>query len=332
MHNHDEHCHPCPVMPMPQNFGEMNPSARRKPTKAIGIDLGGTKTALGIIARDGTVLESRKVMNREIPDFAHLLDHVVVTVGELCTRLDDAEPIDIGVATCELVSRDGDVCSATSIPWTRADLVDALGSFGRVTLEADVRASALAEAQIGAGASYATFVHVTVGTGISCCLVRNGVPEPGARGFAQLIGSTPVTIPSRDVGGASTTLTLEDVASGPAIARRYSARARDSAAVAEDVLMLADDGNELAATVVSDAAMMLGSFVALLINVLDPDAVVIGGGLGSASGRFWEMVVAATRSHIWTDQVRSLPIVRAYLGPDAALIGAGLVALTRDYG
>jgi glucokinase len=309
----------------------MNLQVRGQPTKAIGIDLGGTKTALGIIAREGTVLESRKVMNREIPDFAHLLDHVVETVRELCTRVDDAESVHIGVATCELVSKDGDICSATSIPWTRADLLNALGSFGRVTLEADVRASALAEAQIGAGAPYETFLHVTVGTGISCCLVRNGVPEPGARGFAQLIGSAPVTIPSHDDGGAPTTLTLEDVASGPALVRRYSARAPGTAEAAEDVLVLADDGNELAATVVTDAATMLGSFMGLLINVLDPEAVVVGGGLGSAGGRFWETVVAATRTHIWTDQVRTLPIVRAHLGPDAALIGAGLVALTRNY-
>jgi glucokinase len=296
--------------------------------KAIGIDVGGTKTALGIVTADGGLSGSRRIANREARDFSILLDEVAATAGELCASIGRSagEVVGIGVATCELVSRDGEVCSATSIPWTRADLVRALSPFGRVTLEADVRASAFAEARIGAGRPFASFVHVTVGTGISCCLVRDGTPDPGAHGFAGLIGSAPLAVPS-DGGGTVATVTLEDFAAGPALARRFNGRAATSVSVAEDVVALANDGNVVAAEVVDEAATMLGSFVALLVNVFDPEAVVIGGGLGSASGRYWETLVSSARAHIWSEHVRSLPIARAHLGGDAAVIGAGLVAL-----
>jgi glucokinase len=298
-------------------------------SKAIGVDIGGTKIAVGIVAADGRLLDLRRIVTREVRDFSLLLTQVAETVGQLHATMDGAdEVVDIGVAACELVNRDGEVCSATSIPWTRADLVDALSPFGRVTIEADVRASALAEGRFGAGLPFASFVHVTVGTGISCCLVRDSNPDPGAHGFAQLIGSAPLTFPLEEPG-SSATVVLEDVASGPALARRYRARAAKTVSAAEDVIALAQDGDAIAVAVVEEAGKMLGSFVALLVNVLDPEAVVMGGGLGSADGLFWETTVASTRAHIWSEHVRPLPITRAHLGANAALIGAGLVGLAR---
>ena len=108
---------------------------------AIGVDVGGTKITLGSVAANGYLAESHRIANRDARDFTLLLEQVVATVGVLCAsiRAPATKLIGIGVATCELVSIDGQVCSATSIPWTRADVVDALSAFGRVTLEADAR-------------------------------------------------------------------------------------------------------------------------------------------------------------------------------------------------
>ena len=250
-------------------------------TDAIGIDIGGTKIALGLVSAEGRLSEAGRIENREARDFGELLDRIVETVRALSDSPALADgAAGIGVSTCELVGRDGEIWSATEIPWTRADLVGALEPFGRVVLEADVRASALAEARLGAGAPFSSFVHVTVGTGISSCLVRDGVPDPGAHGFAQLIGSAPLTVPARG-GGLEPPVALEDIAGGPALVRHYAERTTATVHSAEEVLARVAAGDAVAAAVVDEAATMLGSLVALLVNVLDPEAVVIGGGLGS---------------------------------------------------
>jgi glucokinase len=165
---------------------------------AIGIDVGGTKTALGIVTTDGALASPRRLENREVPDARALLAAVAAEARALAEQIESATRLaGIGVGICELVDRDGEIRSSASIPWTRADVVDTLGPLGAVTLEPDVRAAALAEARLGAGRPFASFVYVTVGTGISHCLVDGGVPYLGSHGIAQLVGSSSVTIPCR---------------------------------------------------------------------------------------------------------------------------------------
>jgi glucokinase len=69
--------------------------------------------------------------------------------------------------------------------------------------------------------------------------------------------------------------------------------------------------------------------VGFLVNVLDPEAVVVGGGLGLAGGIYWSAFERATREHIWSDTARDLPILPAALGPDSGLIGAAAAAWKR---
>jgi glucokinase len=293
--------------------------------RAIAVDIGGSKTALGVVGADGSVSRFHKISNSDDRDYTELLESVSRQVGKL--RADAEAELNIGVAICELVSTEGEICSANSIPWTRADVLNALSPHGRVVLDADVRASGLAEAMLGAGRPFNSFVHLTIGTGISCCLVRNGVPDPGAHGFAGLIGSTPlIPNPGSD---ATTNLTLEDIAAGPALLRTHAERTQEPLLAAEGVIALARSGDGTATAVIKDAATTLGAFVALLVNVFDPEAVVVGGGLGSADGLYWDTAVSEARALIWPEPTRSLPILHALLGPNAALIGAGLAALTR---
>lgn len=85
-------------------------------------------------------------------------------------------------------------------------------------------------------------------------------------------------------------------------------------------------GDADAAQVVRSGGEALGAAVGLLANVLDPEAVVVGGGLGLSEGLFWDSLVASMRRHIWFEAHRALPIVRAATGPDAGLIGAAAAA------
>jgi glucokinase len=84
--------------------------------------------------------------------------------------------------------------------------------------------------------------------------------------------------------------------------------------------------------VVGSAGAALGVSIGWLVNVLDPEAVIVGGGLGSAGGLYWDSMVASTRAHIWADTSRDLPIVPAALGPDAGMIGAAAAIARRRRG
>jgi glucokinase len=115
---------------------------------------------------------------------------------------------------------------------------------------------------------------------------------------------------------------VEELASGPGLARAYAAATGAPVGSAERVLAEAASGDAAACVIVEDAARLLGASVGLLINMLDPEAVVIGGGLGTADGPYWPALIAAARTHIFAEDCREIPILRAALGPDAGIVGA----------
>lgn len=90
----------------------------------------------------------------------------------------------------------------------------------------------------------------------------------------------------------------------------------------EDVTAAAAQGDEAAVRVVRSAGEALGNSVGFLVNVMDPEAIVVGGGLGSAGGLYWDSFVTSTRAHIWAENSRGLPIHPAAMGADSGLIGA----------
>ena len=146
-----------------------------------------------------------------------------------------------------------------------------------------------------------------------------------SRGNALILASSPLTVDCAACG-ARNRFVLEDFASGPALVARYRAESGRPASRGEEVLSAAAAGDAAAVAVVRSAGEALGGSVGFLVNVLDPEAVVVGGGLGLAGGLYWEAFVAATRAHVWSEATRGLPILRAALGPDAGVIGAALMA------
>jgi glucokinase len=291
---------------------------------AIGVDVGGTKVAVGLVGSDGGLRSLDRIENRH----AGGSDALLTLVAERCQELRaGAEVAAVGVALCELVDLDGDVQSATSIDWIRSTIVQALSSVAPVTIEADVRAAALAESRFGAGRGYESVGYVGVGTGVSACLVLDGVPYAGAHGAGQLLGSAELSLDCPHCGTSIRTAALEHVAGGPALVARYNEEVAGVVSSTEELFALGGSGDPVAERIVQRSAEILGSHVALFVNIVDPEIIVIGGGLGSVGGTYRETIERSARAHIWARHVRDLPIVPAKLGADAGVVGAGLVAL-----
>ena len=126
---------------------------------------------------------------------------------------------------------------------------------------------------------------------------------------------------------------LEEFASGPAIAKRFAqARSGESAETCEDVFRAASNGDKDAIEILTSAGDALGVSAAFLVNVLDPEMIVVGGGLGTAGGLYWDAFERSCREHIFADNTRGLPIVPAKLGIDAGLVGAAAVVFAQQHG
>jgi glucokinase len=297
---------------------------------AIGLDVGGTKIAGGVVTANGRV-----VARRVIPTQARrggdavLSDALALARSLLAEAATSGHGISaIGVGVGELVDLDGKVVSEQTIGWRGLPVLETFAELAPAVIEADSRAAAYCEARFGAGRTYRIFLYVTVGTGIGSSLVLDGVPYTGARGNSGTLASSPLTARCPE---CETVLqpVLEQIASGPALVSRYNERAAVGVASAEEVLAAASAGDPRAIMVVRTAGEALGATVGLMINMLDPCAVVVGGGLGTADGLYRESFVASTRQHVWSDTHRDLPIVTASYGSDAGFVGAAAMALQR---
>lgn len=296
--------------------------------RAIGIDIGGTKIAAGIVDLEtGSVSAPFVQPARPERGGEAVLDDCLAIARALrdWAAIDEPERgcSGVGIGVPELVDRDGQVRSAFQFDWRTLPVRQVFASLGPVTIESDVRAAALAESRFGAARNTGSALYVSVGTGISSCLVLDGEPWTGANGNALVMASGPTTIIDPATGDPVSQI-LENIASGPAIARRYRLASGIDVANAEEVVRRAEGDDERATRVVSTAAMMLGNAIGHLVNVLDPEIVVIGGGLGTANGLFWNTMIDTARNTIWSDVSRRVPIRRSALGALAGVVGAAL--------
>lgn len=297
------------------------------PSWVIGLDAGGTKIAGGVVdAHTGTIAHQRMVPTVPERGAAALADAVALAAALKQEAADlGLFPVRIGIGVPELVDHAGRITSSDVIHWRDLPVQAQFDAILPTVIESDVRAAALAEARFGAGRSLALFAYVTVGTGISSTIVIDGRPLTGARGNAIALASGPLTLPASTCDHAIRQV-LEEYGSGPGLVRRYREATGKAVSRAEDVIAAAKAGDRIARDVVRSGAASLGNSIAFLVNILDPEAVIVGGGLGLAGGLYWDTMIAATRDHIWAAGTRDLPILPAALGPHAGLIGAALAA------
>lgn len=290
----------------------------------LGIDLGGTKIALGVLEGERLVWQTRLATPREGAEA--VLQAMIAAANEALAEA--GVPVAaVGVGTPGPIDYDrGVVVFAPNIARfrdvpLRARLEEALER--PVALENDANAAALAEHHLGAARGAASSFFVTVSTGIGGGLVADGRVWRGAYGQAGEFGHLTV-LPGGPVCGCGNAGCLEAVASGRALARDASYAYAEPLDTPE-LFARWRAGEAKAARIVEAAADYLGQALADAQKLWDPEVVVVGGGVALGGGEVWlERVRRAFERHAagW----RTAPLLPARLGEDAGVIGAALAA------
>jgi glucokinase len=301
---------------------------------AIGLDIGGTKIAAGIVLWPSGEILRRTVIPTALKRGGEAVLKDTLDLAKQLTEWaceERIEVVGIGAGVPELVDCDGNVTTSCTIDWSGRPIQEKLSEIAPAKVESDVRAAAVGEAILGAGRGNRLFVYITVGTGISYCLMQNGQPLKGANGNAITLASSPLSTVCTHCG-AKLRPVLEEFASGPALAKRFAhLKKAESMQTCQEVFRAASDGDKDAVEILTSAGEALGVSAAFLVNVLDPQMIVVGGGLGTAGGLYWDSFQRSCREHIFADNSRALPIVTAKLGVDSGLVGAAAVVLAPQH-
>lgn len=294
----------------------------------LGIDVGGTNVRVGLfLPRSGLLRHVRAIRTDAASGARQALLRAATVAREVVEAGNKAGlSVDkVGIGVPELVSPDGEIESAAVLPWRSARVRKAFAAYGRVTIASDVRAAALAEARLGAARGIPSFLYVGVGTGISSTLFIDGEPYLGANGHAISFASG-ATCATETADGKMAFTPLEACASGPGLVSRAKALGFHVADAVE-VCREARIRSGIARNVVDSAATELAAHVAILVNAMDPSLVVLGGGLGSSPGRYWNSFRSALPKFTFGRYAQRVRVRRARLGPRAGLIGSALSAV-----
>jgi glucokinase len=291
----------------------------------LGVDIGGTKIAAGLVDPVSGALHERTTLKvrHSCRDLIHDLNRIITNLS-MCADQKGWFLSRIGIGIAEIVTPDGEVSSRQTFDLAGERLQDCLDTDLPVTVVSDVHCAALAESRFGHGRGQDLFFYISVGTGLSSSFVVGGKPVKGEHGSALVLGTGELPLEPRP--GSARHFCLERFASGKGIADRYAAETGSSVSGAADVICKVREGDDVAKRVVTEAGYALGVALATVINVLDPGLVVLGGGLGSAEGIYASWAKETARSYIWHEPARNTPIMRSALGPDSGLIGAGFYA------
>jgi len=303
-------------------------------SKFIGINVSGIQARAALIDQNGTLL------NTKVAEVApkQLIPQLAAMVEEIGSRDSIAA---MGVAIPGLVNRQTDrVIAPRDLPATmvedlHGELMRATGL--RVELENDANAAAYGEYKVGAGRGARNLFYMMIGNGIGGAIILDGKLWTGASGFAGEVGH--ITIDTEGIECiCGNTGCLETVASAPSIVRRARERLnRDSTSslsrlalnktfTADDIAHQANDGDDFALMMIERTGKYIGTGVASVINLLNIELVVLGGGVMDAGALILNPIIQEVKRRAFQPCFEATEIVAAKLGLDGAPIGAALLA------
>jgi len=314
----------------------------------IGIDLGGTKISTALVDHSGEIITHDYRETQAAGGYQAIIARMLDAARGVMTqaKVAPAQVAAVGIgAPGPLEIETGLTLSPPNLPgWNRTPLkqliADGLGI--PAFLEKDANAAALGEFHFGAGRGTKHMIYVTVSTGIGSGLILDGRLYYGANSMAGEIGHTTIA-PNGPLCACGNRGCLEAMASGTAIANR--ARERVARGVptliadligddleritAELVAEAADQGDTNAQEILAEAMNYLGIGVANLVNLFNPQLVVIGGGLTNTGEALFEPVRRAIDRCAFPKPAQTVRVVQAELGEHVGVLGAAAVALTQ---
>lgn len=298
----------------------------------LALDVGGTKVAAGVVSAAGEVLSHLRTRTADLRAGGDPLTALIALGREALAAAGNPVPAAVGAALPGPVAHaELRMLSAPTLPeFENVPLAAPLqAAFGCPAAgDNDANGCALAESRFGAGKGAARVVYFTVSTGIGGGIVLDGRVYRGARGTSAEFGHQviqPLGGPLCDCGNTGC---LEVLASGRGIARRAREAFQDPALTADAVAEAARRGDPTARRVWEETALYLGLGVSNVINIVDPDVVVLGGGVGvGAADLLLEPVRQVVRQRCMPSLSRDTPILRAALGEELGLVSAAALAL-----
>lgn len=290
-------------------------SSPTKQKARIGIDLGGTNTRIAVVSTDGRVEKQYKLKTQPDLELATLLNQIALAVERFGLEYDLTH---VGiVAPGPLDLKRGAFLTPPNLPnWHHQAIVEPLRTLLRlpVTLENDANAAALAEAKFGAGRHVDSVFYVTVSTGIGGGFVHKQNLISGAHGSAGEVGNMIIrkdgpTHPTLNVGA------LETHASGTALQKRAQHKG-----MTDSMTLLSDETERN--TFVDDLATGLAN----IIHTVDPDVIVLGGGVTASAPLYWNQLQDAVAMRVYPHLRGATPLVLQQLYGDAGVIGAAFLA------
>lgn len=314
---------------------------------AIGLDVGGTSVRAGVVDERGSLLDTARIGT---PSDEDALDEAITSlIEELRNRHDHVAGV--GLAVAGFVANDRrTVMFAPHLAWRSASVADGIAKrVGLpVTLEHDANAATVGEHRFGAARGARVAALIAIGTGIGAGLLLDGRIYRGAHGVAPELGHLTVVPGGRACscgkygcwerycsGTALSATALELLVRHPGqstvLAREFS---RDPGSITGlRVAGAARDGDPIALRAMAELAKWLGEGLALVADVFDPEIVVIAGGVSGSAPLFLDEAREHYANILTGSRHRPLARIRtAHLGEDAAIVGAGALALETAVG
>lgn len=311
---------------------------------AVGIDFGGTKILAGVVNVDtGRLVGTGKKKTRHPNEQDDLIKRIISVVDESIQEagVDPRKLTGIGIGAAGMVNRDkGILLNAVNLGLQEVALAGPLSDHYRLParLGNDVEVATLGEMTFGAGRDCDDFVCIFVGTGIGSGIVLGGEQYRGWSGTAGEVGHIPIE-PNGRLCGCGGTGCLEAYASRTAVAKQIVqdiSRGMDS--VVKDKIDMSkgilrskalaqavENGDPVVLRAVSDAARYMGLGLATVANFLNPQRIILGGGLVEALDFYFKMAESEAKFKGLRIATKKLEIVKAELGDYAGIVGASLL-------
>lgn len=297
----------------------------------IAIDLGGTKIAACLADRDGNLSLPSRV---DTPSREGGLA-VVGAINSLVSQVRASAHVSakdnivgVGIGSAGVVDPSGQriIGSTDAISgWIGTEVVKLVETETGLpaTLENDVNAHLRGEAWKGAGAGHENAAMMALGTGIGGAVMVHGDILVGPHGTCGDFGHLPTFLPTkRPCTCGRNVAHLETVASGPGLFAWYVEKGGNPAVKdARGLEELAMQGDALAVETYTEVAVETGRALGSIVNILDPEVIIVGGGLANSGDIWWEPLLASYHEQL-VDILTEVPLVKATLGNQAALVGA----------